>query len=50
MESKTIQLLANHFKVVGLQQSLLVMVTFSVFVFTFIKDVSDGDFFHVNFF
>lgn len=34
--------IAEHFRVLGFQQSLLVMVTFGVFVITFMKDIGDG--------
>jgi hypothetical protein len=34
--------LAEHFRVLGFQQSPLVTVTFGAFVITFTKDIGDG--------
>jgi hypothetical protein len=39
---KTVQLISEHFRVLGFLQSLMEMVIFEVFVFAFMKDISNG--------
>jgi len=39
---KTVQLISEHFRVLGFLQSLMEMVIFEVFVFAFMKDIRNG--------
>jgi len=42
VNSRRVWPIAEHFRVLGFHQSLLVMVIFGVFVITFMKDIGDG--------